>query len=153
MANFKLNQTGEQIQADLNLLDSNSATQGQVLTANGTGGATWQNASGTQLYKHNITVDTNDGYNFRFSLYTADSDSYSSYSAVCTYMFDHGSTFYLSGIVNYNSNSYPLMWIIAGSADNMEFHYLEISQESAYMSSTIVGTDIIVSIDDTVTPL
>lgn len=46
MANFKLNQTGEQIQADLNLLDSNSATQGQVLTANGTGGASWQNASG-----------------------------------------------------------------------------------------------------------
>ena len=46
MANFKLNQTGEQIQADLNLLDSNSATEGQVLTANGTGGASWQNASG-----------------------------------------------------------------------------------------------------------
>ncbi len=46
MANFKLNQTGEQIQADLNLLDNNSATQGQVLTANGTGGASWQNASG-----------------------------------------------------------------------------------------------------------
>ncbi len=46
MANFKLNQTGEQIQADLNLIDSNTATQGQVLTANGTGGASWQNASG-----------------------------------------------------------------------------------------------------------
>lgn len=46
MANFKLTQTGEQIQADLNLLDSNSATSGQVLTANGTGGASWQNASG-----------------------------------------------------------------------------------------------------------
>lgn len=43
MANFKLTQTGEQIQADLNLLDSNSATSGQVLTANGTGGASWQN--------------------------------------------------------------------------------------------------------------
>lgn len=46
MANFKLTQTGEQIQADLNLLDRNSATSGQVLTANGTGGASWQNASG-----------------------------------------------------------------------------------------------------------
>lgn len=59
MANFKLTQTGEQIQADLNLLDSNSATSGQVLTANGTGGASWQNASGgsgggTQLYLHEI---------------------------------------------------------------------------------------------------
>lgn len=58
MANYKLNQTGEQIQADLNLLDSNSATEGQVLTANGTGGASWQNASGggKQLYVHNIKV-------------------------------------------------------------------------------------------------
>ena len=46
MANFKLTQTKEQIQADLDLLDKNSATQGQVLTANGTGGASWQNASG-----------------------------------------------------------------------------------------------------------
>ena len=46
MANFKLTQTKEQIQADLNLLDNNSATAGQVLTANGTGGASWQNASG-----------------------------------------------------------------------------------------------------------
>lgn len=46
MANFKLTQTGEQIQADLDLLDKNSATAGQVLTANGTGGASWQDASG-----------------------------------------------------------------------------------------------------------
>ena len=46
MANFKLTQTKEQIQADLDLLDKNTATAGQVLTANGTGGASWQNASG-----------------------------------------------------------------------------------------------------------
>ena len=44
MANFKLTQTKEQIQADLDLLDKNTATAGQVLTANGTGGASWQNA-------------------------------------------------------------------------------------------------------------
>lgn len=45
MANYKLTQSKEQIQADLNLLDSNTATQGQVLTANGTGGASWQDAT------------------------------------------------------------------------------------------------------------
>ena len=61
MANFKLTQTGEQIQADLDLLDKNSATQGQVLTANGTGGASWQNASGgsgggTQPNTFTVTV-------------------------------------------------------------------------------------------------
>ena len=46
MANFKLTQTGEQIQADLDLLDNNSATQGQILTADGAGGASWQEPSG-----------------------------------------------------------------------------------------------------------
>lgn len=46
MANFKLTQTKEQIQADLDLLDKNTAIAGQVLTANGTGGASWQNAKG-----------------------------------------------------------------------------------------------------------
>ena len=59
MANFKLNQTGEQIQADLNLLDNNSATQGQVLTANGTGGASWQNASGgTEVVANPVLAGT-----------------------------------------------------------------------------------------------
>lgn len=59
MANFKLTQTGEQIQADLNLLDSNSATSGQVLTANGTGGASWQNASGgTEVVQNTGTSTT-----------------------------------------------------------------------------------------------
>lgn len=39
-------------------IDSESATSGQVLTANGTGGASWQNASGggTQLYMHAISL-------------------------------------------------------------------------------------------------
>ena len=57
MANFKLTQTGEQIQADLDLLDKNSATQGQVLTADGSGGASWQNSGGSGgLYFHQITL-------------------------------------------------------------------------------------------------
>lgn len=65
MANYKLNQTGEQIQNVLNLIDSNTATSGQVLTADGNGGASWQNASGgggggTQLYIHTISVNETD---------------------------------------------------------------------------------------------
>ena len=46
MANYQSTHTGEEIDADLDLLDSNSATEGQVLTANGTGGATWQDPAG-----------------------------------------------------------------------------------------------------------
>lgn len=38
--------------------DSESATSGQVLTANGSGGASWQNASGEKLYIHTIVFGT-----------------------------------------------------------------------------------------------
>lgn len=63
MANFKLTQTKEQIQADLNLLDNNTATAGQVLTANGTGGASWQNAASGKSLVYivpNETLTDND---------------------------------------------------------------------------------------------
>lgn len=46
MANYQSTHTGAEIDAGIDLLDKNSATAGQVLTANGTGGASWQDASG-----------------------------------------------------------------------------------------------------------
>ena len=51
MANiYKSNYTGEQIDNSVGLTQENTATQGQVLTANGTGGASWQDASvGTKV--------------------------------------------------------------------------------------------------------
>ena len=51
MANiYKSNYTGEQIDNSVGLTQENTATQGQVLTANGTGGASWQDASvGTEV--------------------------------------------------------------------------------------------------------
>lgn len=58
MANYQSTHTGAEIDAGIDLLDNNSATQGQVLTANGAGGASWQNASGGggTLYSHNIKI-------------------------------------------------------------------------------------------------
>ena len=65
MANYQSTHTGAEIDAGIDLLDKNSATQGQVLTADGTGGASWQNAGvgssgGTQLYMHDINTDAGD---------------------------------------------------------------------------------------------
>lgn len=42
MAKYQSTHTGAQIDEGIDLLGNNSATQGQVLTANGTGGASWQ---------------------------------------------------------------------------------------------------------------
>lgn len=46
MVNYQSIHTGAEIDAGIDLLNNNSATSGQVLTANGAGGASWQNASG-----------------------------------------------------------------------------------------------------------
>lgn len=70
MADYQSTHTGAEIDAGIDLLDKNSATSGQVLTADGVGGASWQNASGgsggTQLYMHTIQITTGDTeiYNF-----------------------------------------------------------------------------------------
>lgn len=44
---YQSTHTGAEIDAGIGLLDKNSATQGQVLTADGAGKASWQNAGGS----------------------------------------------------------------------------------------------------------
>ena len=39
------------------IIDSQTATNGQVLTADGNGGASWQTPSGSQLYQHRISFE------------------------------------------------------------------------------------------------
>lgn len=61
MANFTLDQTGQEIQDILDTVGNNQATLGQVLTADGSGGASWQNASGgDKIYLHRIHNGTSD---------------------------------------------------------------------------------------------
>ena len=51
------------IDVTADIIDSGSATSGQVLTANGEGGAIWANAGGggTQLYKHSVQINRDWG--------------------------------------------------------------------------------------------
>ena len=74
MANYQSTHTGAEIDAGIDLLNNNSATQGQVLTADGIGGASWQNAGGggsggTQLYRHNLSIQ-HSGTTYTFSGYS-----------------------------------------------------------------------------------
>lgn len=91
MTNYKLNQTGEQIQNALNLIDSNTATSGQVLTADGNGGASWQDASGgggTQLYRHILKFTDKAGRNYPIQIlfYCDKSSTFVSISELRTYL-------------------------------------------------------------------
>ena len=71
MANYQSTHTGAEIDAGIDLLNNNSATEGQVLTANGTGGASWQNASGGggSLYLHFIRMYKNQTGIVEYTIY------------------------------------------------------------------------------------
>lgn len=80
MANYQSTHTGAQIDEGIDLLDSNSATAGQVLTANGTGGASWQNASGgggaVSEIATGFTVTVLNNYNNGLTFYDKDGNSH-----------------------------------------------------------------------------
>lgn len=61
-------------------INSQTATNGQVLTANGSGGASWQNASGgSQLYQHRISFEFNNAMTGHFEYISNSATPISSY--------------------------------------------------------------------------
>ena len=61
MATYQSTHTGAEIDAGIDLLDNNIATAGQVLTANGTGGASWQDVK-NEFYLHTIVTSVHTFY-------------------------------------------------------------------------------------------
>ena len=55
---YKSKFTGEQIDNSVETVVSNTATDGQVLTANGTGGASWQDVKGTEVVANPVLAGT-----------------------------------------------------------------------------------------------
>lgn len=72
--------SGAEIDAGIDLLDKNSATQGQVLTANGSGGASWQDASGggggVSEIANGFTVTVLNNYSNGLTFYDKDGNSH-----------------------------------------------------------------------------
>lgn len=86
MANFTLDQTGQEIQDILDTVGNNQATQGQVLTADGSGGASWQNASGGSLYAHYTMLDN---FTKTFIFITNSSTTFTN-DSLATYLYNNG---------------------------------------------------------------
>ena len=75
-------------------ISSGTATSGKVLTANGSGGTSWETAGGGGgKYQHNIRLVQSSGYSTTISIITSDSTPYSS-GANC-----------INAIINYMSNA------------------------------------------------
>ena len=148
MANFKLTQTKEQIQADLDLLDKNTATAGQVLTANGTGGASWQNAAsggsggGTQLYRHVINNNVQI-ISTRSAVYSGINDIDTDYGIICINFYDP-----LIGPPTIGSNRNWLWYIDIDESNNRR---LLLCSYNVTLGEWINET--VTTISDTVTPL
>ena len=71
-------------------INSQSATNGQVLTADGSGGATWQNASGGSLYLHSFLLLSSSSYQIVLNVISTANTSISTLSDLQTFLFNIG---------------------------------------------------------------
>ena len=73
--------------------DSGNATSGKVLTANGSGGTSWETAGGGgSLYKHNINFSSSSGtksMTIAMSFYNTDSTAYTNYTSLVNYFLNN----------------------------------------------------------------
>jgi len=95
-------------------LGSAGATSGQVLQADGNGGASWQNASGgSQLYRHSIVVYSNDGATyFRLEIINNSSTPFTM-ASLNQYMYDNyglGYGIQVSGYYKTSSTNYEIAY-------------------------------------------
>ena len=73
-------------------IKSDSATSGQVLQADGNGGASWQTPSGSQLYMHSIRISYNDSYSKDYITTTIINNSNTAFtrSSLAQYLYNNG---------------------------------------------------------------
>ena len=71
--------------------DSGTATSGKVLTANGSGGCSWETAGGGSKYLHMIRV-SNGTYFFYIFIYNSDNTSISAIATIGAYVYGKGYT-------------------------------------------------------------
>lgn len=162
MANFKLTQTGEQIQEDLNLLDNNSATNGQVLTADGSGGASWKTPSGGGgsgsggLYYHRISVSItpndpdanpeNQSISVIFGLYSNNSNAFtfSTFRSYVSSLMGENLGMYgltISGMFIdpiYNDYTYGnLVFVNSPDSETLYFYFFYVLGQQMGFTSTV----------------
>ena len=100
------------------VLDSESATSGQVLTADGLGGASWTTPSTPELYQHNIKLfDSNLHKAASFTILSDVSTQYT-YSAIATYLYNNSLNTYdcclnATGCEYVNSVIYNIFGVIS----------------------------------------
>lgn len=122
-------------------ISSGTALSSQVLTANGSGGCSWQSSSAPTLYKHRITLTSNVDAVVIIELYNYYSSAYTSFAGLAAYLNAMGYTGGQSGIVG-----------VAYAKDGTPQEYLPIyASVYALTSSTLNATydSYIITLDTT----
>ena len=114
-------------------ISSGSATSGKVLTANGSGGCSWESAGGggSQLYLHSINISRNDisvRANFTFIIINDSNTLIDSNTAIASYLYSKSLTsnqsmLSCSGRAWDSANSYMVNGVYASSSTSCSFVY------------------------------
>ena len=149
MATYQSTHTGAEIDAGIDLLNNNSATEGQVLMANGKGKSSWQNASGgAQLYMHSISLlpgATSSGTVFSFTIFSYSNLEYNN-QTISEYVKNHGDEINVPGFIGDSDNHYPITRLMT-SYNNLYIYYFT---ETGELSFELFNTDVIVDEDMTI---
>ena len=101
-------------------IDSESATNGQVLIADGSGGASWQNAGGggSTLYQHNLnltrSLGTSGGLNIRLEIITNDPTAFTT-STIVPYIYNNNINKMANGVYN-NGGTLTQIYGVSGKS-------------------------------------
>ena len=114
---------------------SGTATNGQVLTADGSGNASWQNSSGgSTLYQHNIKI-IGSSFEVCFCIINNNSNSYNIISEIKTWLYNHQfdmdtRNILASGVYVDNSKSYSIIGTYGSSGQALFFRCIDLSATS-----------------------
>ena len=137
--------------------DSGTATSGKVLTANGSGGCSWETAGGggggTQLYAHYVSLWLANTHQIRFILITQSSTAFSTYNDIANHINSNIGTGTLMASGTY-WNGYRMGVVYAVSASStteLKCNWFEAGATTFTVSNNVISNT--TGITDTVATL
>ena len=134
-------------------IDSETATNGQVLTADGLGGASWQTpGGGSTLYEHNIMIQENNfNWTARLQIISNSDTQITDKSTLRVFLSDNGfssiNNYFLgTGSYRYGGVVYLVLGLFSNSGTNLSFSVLDtsfiLSQQNFWLVNVTI-TDIV----------
>lgn len=135
-------QTSEDVKSPGIFITSSGATAGQVLTADGSNGASWQTPSGGSLYHHSVSVYQNGTINIVIDLLLNNNTNINTNSALTTALQYYG-TALANGYVISGGNSYQSAYAKFYNFSNVVYYVNGSAYNEMTLSSGMTFTDTI----------